>query len=147
LFSDSGPPLRPERSLRSPARLRTASPIGRPGQSTTSDSDPMSPTGVRQKPAHCSSPTSAIRADWDQLTRDARSVRTGKQTEKVRQGTQVNSNTEDRTLYTCRTVQTWHVRRYPATFQTCQNPSCVVGVDVLPNSVMGAINSHTRRTR
>ena len=68
---DSGPPLRPEHSLRSLAHHRMASPIGRPGQSTTSDSDPTSPTGVRKNPAHCSSSTSATRADWDQPTRDA----------------------------------------------------------------------------
>ena len=37
--SDSGPPFRPERSLRSPARFRTASPTERPGQNTASDSD------------------------------------------------------------------------------------------------------------
>ena len=46
----------------------------------------------------------AIRADWDQPTEDARSVRTRKRTEQIRHGTQVNRNTEDCTLHTCRTV-------------------------------------------
>ena len=39
-LSDSGPPLRPERSLRSLARLRTTSATGRPGHSSASGSDP-----------------------------------------------------------------------------------------------------------
>ena len=89
LFSDSSPPLRPEGSLRSLARLRTASPIGRPGQNTTSNSDPRLRPGVRQTPTHSSSPTSAIRADWDQPTGDAHSERTRERTEKAKQGTQV----------------------------------------------------------
>ena len=89
--SDSGPPLRLESSLQSPARLRTASPTGRPGQSTTSDSEPRLRPGMRQNHAHCSSPTSAIRADWDQPIGDTRSVRTRKWTEKVRQGAQVKT--------------------------------------------------------
>ena len=46
------------------SRLRTVSPIGRPGPSTTSDSNPASSTGVRRNPAHRSSPTGATRADW-----------------------------------------------------------------------------------
>ena len=71
------------------SRLRTASPIGRPSPSTTSDSDPASPTGVRRNPAHCSSPTGATRADWDQPTGDARPERTRERTEKTRQGAQV----------------------------------------------------------
>ena len=114
--SDSGPPLRPEHSLRSLARLRTASSTGRPSQNTTSDFDLRLRPGMRRTLAYISSSTSTIRANWDQPTRDARSVRTRKRTEKVRQGTQVNCNTEDRTLYICRTVPTGHVRRVPATF-------------------------------
>ena len=57
-FSNSSPPLRPERSLRSPTHLWTASLTGRPGQSTTSDSDPTSPTGV------CKKPCSLLFSDW-----------------------------------------------------------------------------------
>ena len=87
--SDSGPPLRPKRALRSPARLRTASPTGKPGQNTASDSDPRLRLGIRRTPARRSSPTGAIRADWDQSTGDTRSERTRKQTEKVRQDVQV----------------------------------------------------------
>ena len=49
-LSDSGPPLRPEHSLQSPARLWTASLTGRPGQSTTYDSDPTSLTRVYKRP-------------------------------------------------------------------------------------------------
>ena len=70
-------------------RLRTAPPIGRPGPSTTSDSDPASPTGVRRSPAHRSSPTGATRADWDQPTGNARLERTRERTEKASQGAQV----------------------------------------------------------
>ena len=84
--SDSGPPLRPGHSHRSPACLRTTSLTGRPSQSTTFDSDPRLRPRMRQTPTHYSSPTSAIRANWSQPTGDARSVRTRKRTEKVRQG-------------------------------------------------------------
>ena len=99
-FSDSGPSLRPERSLRSLARLRMASTNGRAAQSTTSDSDPTSPTGVRQNPAHCSSPTGATRADWDQPTGDARSVGTRRRAEKSKARlTSQNHCTRDHTLY------------------------------------------------
>ena len=86
--SDSGPPLRPEHSLRSPTRLWTASSTGRPVQNTTSDSDPRLRPGIRQSPAHCSSLTGTTRADWDQPTGDARSIKTRKRPEKVRQGLQ-----------------------------------------------------------
>ena len=57
-FSDSCPPLRPEGSLRSPAHLRTASLTGSPGQSTTFDSDPISPTRDVQNPC------SRLFSDW-----------------------------------------------------------------------------------
>ena len=87
-----------------PAHLRTASPTGRPGQT------PL-PTPTRVSDWGCAKPlltallqTGTIRADWDQSTGDIHSVRIRKRTEKVRQGTQVNRNTEVRTLYTCRTV-------------------------------------------
>ena len=43
---------------------------------TTSGSDPHLRLWMRQTPAHCSSPTGAIRADWDEPTGDAHSVRT-----------------------------------------------------------------------
>ena len=71
------------------SHLRTASPIGRPGPSTTSDSDPASPTGVRRNPAHRSSLTGATRANWAHLTGDAHSERTRGRTEKASQGAQV----------------------------------------------------------
>ena len=76
LASDSGPP---------PDDLsdRKAWP------NTTSDSDPCLRPGVRRTPSRYSSPTGAIRADSDQPTGDARSVRTRKRAEKVRQGAQV----------------------------------------------------------
>ena len=87
------------------------SPTERPNWNTTSDSDPLLRPKMRRTPAYNSSSTSAIRDNWDQPTGDSRSVRTRKWTEKARQGTQVNRNTEDHTLYTCRTVPPDHVRR------------------------------------
>jgi hypothetical protein len=59
------------------SRLRTVSPIGRPGKAL-----PPTPTGVCQDPAHRSSPTGTIRADLDQPTGDARSVGTRRHVEK-----------------------------------------------------------------
>ena len=81
---DPGLSLRPECLLRSPAHLRTASPTGRPGPNTASGFDPCLRPEMRQTPAHCSSLTGVIKADWDQPTRDACSVRTRKWMEKVR---------------------------------------------------------------
>ena len=88
--SDSSPPIRSEHPHRSLAHLRTASPTKRPGQSTTSDSNPTSPTGVCKDLAHYSSPTGATRVDWDQPTGDARSEGTGERMGKARKGAQVN---------------------------------------------------------
>ena len=95
-FSNSGPPLRPERSLRSPAHLRTASPTGKPGQSTTSDSDPTSPTGVCKDPAHYSSSTGT--------NQPGTPARKGPGNERRKQGRAHKSNhdTRDRTLYAYR---------------------------------------------
>ena len=59
--------------------------------------------------------------------------------EKVRQGTQVNRNTEDRTLYTYRTV--------PYNLPGMSEPKQCCGRRYLLYSVVGAINSHTRQTR
>ena len=90
-------------------------------------------------PAYSSSPTGAIRADWDRPTENACSVRTRKRTEKVRQGTQVYHNTKDRTLYTCRTVP-YDLPGMTEPKQCCRHRH-------FPSSVMGTINSHTRQTR
>ena len=51
---------------------------------TTSNSNPLLRPGMHRTPAYSSSPTGSIRADWDQSTKDARSVRTRKWMEKVR---------------------------------------------------------------
>ena len=85
--SDSGLPLRPEGL----AKQRY-------------HSDPRLRPRMHRTPTYSSSSTSVVGADWDQPTGDARSVRTRKRTEQVRKGTQVDHNTEDRTLHTCRTV-------------------------------------------
>ena len=85
-------------------RLRPVSPTGRPSQTPLPNFDPCLRPGMHRTPAYNSSPTGAVRADWDQPTGDARSMRTRKRTEKVRHVTQVNRNSEDRTLYTCRTI-------------------------------------------
>ena len=107
LASDSGPPLRPEgltkeeqRSLLALARLSDQ----KAWPNTTSDSDPRLRPGMHRTSAYSSSLTGAVRADWDQPTGDACSVRTRKRTEQVRQDTQVDRNTKDRTLHTCMTV-------------------------------------------
>ena len=59
--------------------------------------------------------------------------------EKVRQGTQVNRDTEDRTLYTYRTVSC-NLPDMSESKQCC-------GHRYFSYSVVGAINSHTRQTR
>ena len=139
--SASGPPLRPkglmkkeQHSLSTPTHLQTASPIGGPGQTPLFDSDPLLRPGMRRTPAYSSSPTSAVRANWDQPTGDVRSVRTRKQMEKLRQGTQVIRNTEERTLYTCRTV--------PYDFPGMTEPKQCCRCRHFPYNVVGAINSH-----
>ena len=105
---------------------------------TASHSDSHLRPGMRRTPAHSSSPTGTIRADWDQPTRDARSVRTRKWTEKVRQGAQVKP-------------QYWgqypiHLQKqYSATSLAQQSPNSVVGADIFPCSIVGAINSLTVR--
>ena len=113
-FSNSGPPLRPERSLRSLADLRTASPTGRPGQSTTSDSDPRLRPRMRQTPTHCSSPNWRIQSRLG-LTDRGRPLGKDQGTDGKRKAgrTSQNHNTRDRTLYTYinSTLQPpWHNR-------------------------------------
>jgi len=124
-------------------RLRTASLIGalasvssphsdgpsdrKAWPDTASDSDPCLQPGMRQTPAHCSSPTGAIRVDWDQQTGDAlnpcsllfsdwrdqsqlgstdrgRPLSKDQQTDGESKAgrTSHNQNTGDRILYTCR---------------------------------------------
>ena len=132
LFSDSGPPLRPEGSLRSPARLRMASPTERPDQNTTSDSDPTSSTGDRRNPAHRSSPTGALRADWNHPTGDARSVGTKRRAEKGKARlTSQNHCTRDHTLHG--TV----LCSYPDT-------NSIVGADISLYSIVGATKTPIR---
>ena len=75
---------------------------------------------MHQTSAYSSSPTSAVGADWDQPTGDARSVRTRKRTEQVKHDTQVNRNTRDRTLCTCRTVPKQCCRRQHFPLQCCR---------------------------
>ena len=89
---------------------------------TTSDFDPRLRPRTHQTPAYSSSSTGAVGANWEQPTGNARSVRTRKRIEKVRQGTQVNRNTEDHTLYTCRTVPTGHGRRAPSILPGMSEP-------------------------
>ena len=122
-------------------RRTIQSPSGRPGQGETasaSDSGPPLRPGMRRTPAYSSSPTGAIRADWDQPTGDARSVRTRKQTEKVRQATQVNHNTKERTLYTCWIVLSGHVRRMLRNLPDMSEHEQCCGRRHLPYSVVGA---------
>ena len=113
---------------------------------TTSNSDPRLRPGTRQTPAYSSSPIGAVRADWDQPTGDAHSVRTRKRTEKVRQDTQVNHNTKDRALYICRTVLTGYVRKVPCNLPDISEPKQCCGRRHFSYSVVGAGIYHTRRT-
>ena len=93
---------------------------------------------MRQTPAHCSSSTGTIRADWNQPTGDARSVKIRERTEKARQDAQVKPQYQG--------PYPVHLQeQYPATLLTQQNSSSVVGADIFPYSIMGAINSHTIR--
>ena len=65
-------------------------------------------------------------------------VRTRKHTEKVRQGTQVKLQ--------YRGPYPVHLQEQcSATSLAQQNPSSVVGADIFPYSIVGAINSHTVR--
>ena len=78
--------------------------------------------------AYSSSPTGALGADWDQPTRDARSVRTQGTGRASKAGlSKVNSNTEDRTLHTYRTVPTGHVRRVPCNLPGMSEPKQCYG--------------------
>ena len=135
LLSNSGPPLRPERSLWSQACLQMASLTERPRKSTTSDSDPTSPTGVRKNPAHCSSSTSATRADWDQPTRDAPLRKD--------QGT----NRESKARRISQTTIPGTIPCTPTGIVLCNHPDTnnVVGTDIFLYSIVGAYNSHTKR--
>ena len=58
--------------------------------------------------------------------------------EKVRQGAQVKPQYQG--LYPIH-LQKW----YSVTFLARQNPSSVVGADIFPYSIVGAINSHMVR--
>ena len=63
--------------------------------------------------------------------------------EKIRQRTQVNRNTEDRTLYSYKTVPIGHVRRVPYKLLGMSEQCC--GRRLLTYSVVGAHNNcHTR---
>ena len=76
-----------------------------------SDYDSHLRPGIHRTSAYSSSLTSAVRANWDQPIGDARSVRTKKRAKQVRQGAQVNRNTDDRTLHTYRIVPPGYARR------------------------------------
>ena len=106
-------------------------PLGPKGWLTvlTFDSDPRLRPGMHQTSAYSSSPTGAVGADWDQPTGDALSVRSRKRTEQVRQGTQVNRNTEDCTLHMCRTV----------TDRTCQEGALQPSRHVRTQTVLWAL--------
>ena len=56
----------------------------------------------------------------------------------------VNSNTEDHTLYTCRTVPIGHIRRVPCNLLGMSEPKQYCGHRYLPYSVVGAIKYHDK---
>ena len=66
LVSFFGPPLRPEHSLQAPAVSKQSLQSEGLAQNVASCSDPT--TRARGKPAHRSSPTGALRADWSHPT-------------------------------------------------------------------------------
>ena len=69
-------------------------------------------SGVHQTYAYSSSPTSVVGDNRETTERGCPLGKDPKnQAERVRQGSQVNRNTEDRTLHTYRIVLLGHVRR------------------------------------
>ena len=50
--------------------------LAKEGTTLASDSDPLFQPGIHQTSTYGSSPTDAVRADWERPTGDARSVRT-----------------------------------------------------------------------
>ena len=168
--SNSGPPLRPEGLAKKEQRSFLTS-VRLSDQKAWPRKGPCLRPGIHRTSAYSSSPTSAVGADWDQPTKDARSIRTRKRMKQVRQGTQVNRNTEDCTLHTCRIVTdrtcqegalqpsrqariqavlwapTFALQccgRYQLPYQTnmVRLPHVPLGI----NSVVGAGIYHTRRT-
>jgi len=73
LINPFGPPLRSEHLLQPPTVSRRPLRLEGLAQSATSGFDPASSIEDRRNPAHRSSPTDALRADWNRPTRDARS--------------------------------------------------------------------------
>ena len=94
-----GPPLRPERSLQTPAA--SGRPLRSEGlaQRSTFGFDPASPTEGHRNPAHRSSPTGATKADWGHPTGDARSEGARDERRKQARARKPNHDTRDHTLY------------------------------------------------
>ena len=99
----------------------------------TSDSDPLLRPGVHQTSAYSSSPTDVVGANWETTERGRPLGKDPKnQAEQVRQGSQVNHNTEDRTLHTCRTILLGHVRRVLCNFPGMSEHEQFMGADIYP---------------
>ena len=96
-----------------------------------SDSDPPLRLGIHRTSAYDSSPTGMVGTDRETTER----------------GSQVNRNTEDRTMHTCRTVLSGHVRRVLCNLPDMLEHKQCYGHRHLSYSMVGADIGHTRRTR
>ena len=135
LAFDSDPPLRPEG-------------LAKEGTTLASDSDPPLRPGVHRTSAYSSSPTGAVGADWETTERGRPLGKDPKnQAEQVRQGAQVNRNTEDRTLHTYKTVLSGHARRVLSNLSDMSEHEQCYGRRHLSYSMVGADICHTRRGR
>ena len=131
--SDSSPPLRSKRSLRFPALFRTASPTERPGQSTTSDSDPHLQLG------DAPNSFSLLFSNWRIQSRLGLTDR-GRPL-----GKDQRADGESKTGCTSQTMIPGTVPCTPVEIVLCNlpNTNSVVGTDIFPYSIVGVINSHT----
>ena len=113
---------------------------------SNSDS-PFRPKGHRTS-AYSSSLTIAVGADWETTERGRPLGKDPKnQAEQVRQGSQVYCNTEGRTLHTCKTVLSGHVKRVLCNLPDMSEHEQCYGRRHLSYSMVGADICHTRRTR
>ena len=131
-------------------RLQPASPIGRPSQGgTTLAFDfglPLQPK-VHRTSTYSSSSTIVVGADWVTTERGRLLGKNPKnQAEQVRQDSQVNHNTKDRTLHTCRTVLSGHVRRELCNLPDVSEHEQCYGRRHLPYSMVGVDIGHTERS-
>ena len=127
LVNLSGPPLRPEHSLRAPATSGQSLRPERPGPEHRFLLRPrISDRGPHREAAYHSSPTGAARADWGHPTEDARSE--GTRGKRRRQCTKSNHDTG---TISCTPAGTVLLNRH--------DTNSIVGTDICVYSIVGAI--------